>query len=81
MCITNHLTEHAECTNITVFFFLNTNFTIIFYCIVHYESKPVKYYWGDTFEKNLMNLRTMIKQEKLEGKILYSLCSELTTVP
>lgn len=48
---------------------------------MHYESKPVKYYWGDTFEKNLMNLRTMIKQEKLEGKILYSLCSELTTVP
>ncbi|XP_071149102.1 uncharacterized protein [Mytilus edulis] len=34
---------------------------------LHYKRKPVNFYWGDTFEKNLMNLRTMFKQEKLEG--------------
>ncbi|XP_071150437.1 uncharacterized protein [Mytilus edulis] len=34
---------------------------------LHYKRKPVNFYWGDTFEKNLMNLQTMFKHEKLEG--------------
>ncbi|VDI17206.1 Hypothetical predicted protein, partial [Mytilus galloprovincialis] len=34
---------------------------------LHYKHKPVNFYWGDTFEKNLMNIQTMFKQEKLEG--------------
>ncbi|XP_076089018.1 uncharacterized protein LOC143059415 [Mytilus galloprovincialis] len=54
---------------------------------LHYESKPVKYYWGDTFEKNLMNLRTMIKQEKLEGndklrvQIVFQTESDMNDIP
>ncbi|XP_071140272.1 uncharacterized protein [Mytilus edulis] len=32
------------------------------------EKKPVKFYWGDTFETSLRNLRSHLKDEMLDGR-------------
>ncbi|CAG2204554.1 unnamed protein product [Mytilus edulis] len=33
-----------------------------------FEKHPIKFYWGDSFERCLMNLRSMLKSEKIEGR-------------
>ncbi|CAC5383517.1 unnamed protein product [Mytilus coruscus] len=36
--------------------------------IVKYEKKPIKVYWGDSFDRCLLNLRSLLKDDKLEGR-------------
>ncbi|VDI20755.1 Hypothetical predicted protein, partial [Mytilus galloprovincialis] len=33
-----------------------------------YEKRPIKFYWGDTFETSLRNLRSLLKEEKFDGR-------------
>ncbi|XP_063409116.1 uncharacterized protein LOC134692588 [Mytilus trossulus] len=35
---------------------------------LRYEKKPIKVYWGESFDKCLMNLRSLLQDEKLEGR-------------
>ncbi|CAC5399556.1 unnamed protein product [Mytilus coruscus] len=35
---------------------------------MRFESKPIRFYWGDTFETSLNSLRIMLKDQKLQGK-------------
>ncbi|VDI49870.1 Hypothetical predicted protein [Mytilus galloprovincialis] len=38
-----------------------------------FESKPIRFYWGDTFETNRRLLQSMLKKEKSEGKKILKL--------
>ncbi|CAG2189719.1 unnamed protein product [Mytilus edulis] len=33
-----------------------------------FENKPIKFYWGESFDKSLRNLRSLLKDEKSEGR-------------
>lgn len=34
-----------------------------------FDKRPMKFFRGDSFDKSLRNLRSMLKNEKLEGNI------------
>ncbi|CAG2209329.1 unnamed protein product [Mytilus edulis] len=36
--------------------------------ILRFEKRPIKFYWGDDFDKCVMNLRSLLKDEQLEGR-------------
>ncbi|XP_076086391.1 uncharacterized protein LOC143057050 isoform X2 [Mytilus galloprovincialis] len=35
---------------------------------LRFEKRPIKFYWGDDFDTWLTNLRSLLKDEKLEGR-------------
>ncbi|XP_076103272.1 uncharacterized protein LOC143072293 isoform X2 [Mytilus galloprovincialis] len=35
---------------------------------LRYEKKPIKFFWGDSFQRSLENLRSLLQNEKLEGR-------------
>ncbi|XP_052082921.1 uncharacterized protein LOC127720379 isoform X3 [Mytilus californianus] len=35
---------------------------------LRYEKRPIKVYWGESFDRSLMNLRSLLKDTKLEGR-------------
>lgn len=36
---------------------------------VRFEKRPIKFFWGDDFDKCVMNLRSLLKDEQLEGNM------------
>ncbi|XP_063431289.1 uncharacterized protein LOC134713952 [Mytilus trossulus] len=35
---------------------------------LRYEKRPIKFFWGDSFQRSLVNLRSLLEDAKLEGK-------------
>ncbi|XP_052083005.1 uncharacterized protein LOC127720461 isoform X1 [Mytilus californianus] len=35
---------------------------------LRFEKKPIKFFWGESFQRSLMNLRSLLQEEKLEGR-------------
>ncbi|CAG2223693.1 unnamed protein product [Mytilus edulis] len=35
---------------------------------LRFEKRPIKFYWGDDFDTWLTNLRSLLKEEKIEGR-------------
>ncbi|XP_071170985.1 uncharacterized protein [Mytilus edulis] len=35
---------------------------------LRYEKRPIKFFWGDSFQRSLVNLRSLLQDEKLEGR-------------
>ncbi|CAC5413888.1 unnamed protein product [Mytilus coruscus] len=35
---------------------------------LRYEKRPIKVYWGESFDRSLINLRSLLKDTKLEGR-------------
>lgn len=41
----------------------------IFPSVVRYEKEPIKVFWGESFDRSLMNLRSLLKDTKREGNL------------